>query len=200
MEGGDLFMKRYLLLGLLISLGGCSSPALIENDSETRVLEIEQFSSRPRQTRAALSLAEVQAIATETNSEAAIKKLDKQPFNFKLDDGHLAKLKASGVKGDVFDYLEKRSAINWDHLHSDQLILEKLNPEELLFIRYAEEKQPWQLPIRASFYADYGYTPLTRSVYRVGRRHGRRQYYAGPRRGRSYRSSAGFSFNFGRQR
>lgn len=176
-------MKKILYLSMLVFAVACSSNDVYTADERVYVEEL------PAQTRAvkssrALSKTEVVAMAKADKGQEAIARLDRHPFNFELNDAALAEFEANELSEDVIDYLEKRAAINWDQLHAERLQLQSVEAPQTEAQRIIVQTNSYQPSYGAVFYSRNGFTPVTRSIYRLGRgRH--RRIYAGQRWGSS---------------
>lgn len=172
-------MKKILYLSVLVLSIGCASNDVYTTDEDVYVEELPAATSAPKSSRA-LSKAEVVAIAKDDNGKGAIARLDLHPFNFELNDASLAELKANELSDNVVDYLEKRAAIDWDQLHAERLQLQSVEAPQTEAQRIVIQTNSYQPSYGEIYYSRYGFTPVTRSVYRLGRGRQRR-IYAGQR-------------------
>ncbi|MDF1661423.1 MAG: hypothetical protein P1V97_06605 [Planctomycetota bacterium] len=172
-------MKKILYLSVLVFSIGCASNDVYTADERVYVSELP----KTRATRA-LSQDEVVAMAKEANGRDAIARLDSHPFNFELTDARLAELEANELSENVMDYLEKRAAIDWDQLHAERLQLQSVEAPQTEAQRIVLQTNSYQPSCGEIYYSRYGFTPVTRSVYRLGR--GRQQRF---RRGHPWQST-----------
>lgn len=171
-------MKKILCLSLLLFTVACSSNDIYTTEENVYVDELPAGKIPGKAVRA-IGKAEVVAIAKAEKGQKAIARLDLHPFNFELSDETIQEFRDNELPEDVVDYLEKRAAVDWDQLHSERLQLQSVQPQSTEAQRLVIRTNAYQPDCRPNFYSRNGFTPVTRSVYRLGR--GRyRRVYVGP--------------------